>query len=29
MGEDSYTIKTDLLDLGGDNKDDDQVHRLE
>jgi hypothetical protein len=29
MGEDSYTIKTDLLDLGGDNKDEKQVNRLE
>ena len=29
MGDDSYTIKTDILDLGCDNKDEDQVNRLE
>jgi len=29
MGEDSYRIKTDLLDLGGDDKDEKQVNRLE
>jgi len=29
MGDDSYTIKTDILDLGGDNKDEGQVNRLE